>query len=71
VPSLVVAVRDSRGSLIVGAARSALASSALVAEGLTLRDAVLLAFDLGMDRVLFEVDSLDLVRANRQEIQIF
>ncbi|KAJ1419855.1 Ribonuclease H-like superfamily [Sesbania bispinosa] len=59
--------RDREGFLEFSSAKKVATSSALIAEGLALREAMNIAINLGMQRVIFESDCLQLVSACREE----
>lgn len=63
-----IAIRDDLGNLLTGSFRKHAASTCLSAEALALRDAVILAKNLNLDRVIFESDCMDLVKMCRGEI---
>lgn len=62
--------RDYKGDLVCGFTKKFPATSPLVAEALALREAVAIAVNLNMQKVIFESDCLELVRAYRKEIGI-
>ncbi|KAJ1383973.1 Ribonuclease H-like superfamily [Sesbania bispinosa] len=59
--------RDHRGILLLGQMRILPIFSSLAAEALALRDAVLAAYNLDWEKVLFESDNLQLIEACRGE----
>ncbi|XP_057441354.1 uncharacterized protein LOC130733241 [Lotus japonicus] len=61
--------RDEQGNTTCGSARILHASSTLMAEALTLREAVLMAINLDLKKVVFESDSLDLIQSCKGEKQ--
>ncbi|KAJ1388799.1 Ribonuclease H-like superfamily [Sesbania bispinosa] len=60
-------VRDSSGCVLTGHAKRAPVSSPLVAEALALREAVLAAYNMQWNKVIFESDCLILIEACRKE----
>ncbi|KAJ1399617.1 Ribonuclease H-like superfamily [Sesbania bispinosa] len=62
--------RDSSGFVEFGSTKKFPALSPLAAEAFALREAMLIAKNLGWKSVIFESDCLDLVRACRNEINI-
>lgn len=63
-----VVIRDDKGNLLGGSYRKHAASSSLSSEALALREAVALAKNLNLEKVVFESDCLELVKACRGEI---
>lgn len=59
--------RDHEGNFITGNTYSGLACSPLVAEALVLRDALVYADNLRIEKILVESDNLQLVQAFRGE----
>ncbi|RYR10180.1 hypothetical protein Ahy_B05g078655 [Arachis hypogaea] len=56
------AVRDHRGKLIIGSAVRIKASSALAAEAMAVRNALIISKNMQMERVIIETDSLTLTQ---------
>lgn len=68
-----VICRDGKGILTMACAKKIFASSPLAAKALGLREAVVLAMNLGLPSVIFESDSLDLIeicRGNKNKEEI-
>ncbi|KAJ1380517.1 Ribonuclease H-like superfamily [Sesbania bispinosa] len=65
--SIAFVARDAFGFLITGHAKKFPASSLLIAEALTLREAVMAAYNLGWSRVILESDCLIFTEACRKE----
>lgn len=63
-----VVIRDDRGKLLSGLTRKHRVSSSLIAEGLTLRDGIALASSLGLDKIVLESGSLELIQTCMKEI---
>lgn len=64
-----IIARNHDGSVATGVTSKNRANSVLMAESLALRDAVSLARNLDLERVVFESDSLDLIKACRGELK--
>lgn len=64
-----VIIRNFEGSVVSGLSRKHKTCYALTAEALALRDAMNLASNLLIDKVVFESDCLELVQSCRGEIQ--
>lgn len=62
-----IVARDFNGDLLCGFSKKFPATSPLIAEGLALREALAIAVNLRMSKVLFESDCLELVAACRKE----
>ncbi|KAJ1376739.1 Ribonuclease H-like superfamily [Sesbania bispinosa] len=62
-----VVVRDHTGALLSGSAKLLPASSPMVVEACALRKAILLAYNLDIQRVAFKSDNLFLIEACRKE----
>lgn len=62
-----IVARDIKGELVCGFTKKFPATNPLIAEALALREAVAIAVNLGMSKVLFESDCLELVSACRKE----
>lgn len=60
-----VIIRIFEGSVVSGLSRKHKTCSALIAEALALRDAMNLASNLLIDKVVFESDCLELVQSYR------
>lgn len=63
-----IIVRNATGDVVSGLTKKHRTSSALTAEALALRDAMTLASNLFIDKVVFESDCLELVQTCRGEI---
>lgn len=62
-----VIARDFKGHILFGITKKFPATSPLLAEALALREAVAVASNFGVTRVLFENDNLNLINACRGE----
>ncbi|KAJ1426348.1 Ribonuclease H superfamily [Sesbania bispinosa] len=60
-------VRDSSGKMLAGHEKKVPASSPIVAEALTLREAILTAYNFNWQRIVLESDCLMLIEACRRE----
>lgn len=60
-------IRDHEGCVVAANTYSGMASSPLLAESLVLRDVVIFANNLGIEKILVESDCLQLVQACRGE----
>lgn len=63
-----VVVRDEKGNLLTGCYRRHVAHSSLMAEALAIRDGMVLATSLSLEKVLLESDNLEVIQACRREI---
>ncbi|XP_057445027.1 uncharacterized protein LOC130737292 [Lotus japonicus] len=63
--SIGIAVRDEAGLLVAGSASKAFSHSALMAEALAFREAIILAHNMGWSEIEVESDCLPLVEACR------
>lgn len=63
-----VIIRNNKGEVLSGLTRCFHSSSSLQAEAVALRDAVNLAHNLDLGKVIFECDNLELVKNCRGEI---
>lgn len=63
-----IIARDSVGNIVSGLTSKHRALNSLTAKALALRDAVSLAVNMRIDRVVFESDCLDLIKACRGDI---
>lgn len=64
-----IIARDHKGSLVSGVTSCCRTINSLTAEAIALRDVVSLARNLGMERVIFESDCLDLIKACRGDLE--
>lgn len=62
--------REKKGEVVFGITKFFAASSPLIAEALSMREAAAVAFNFGISKVILESDNLDLVRACRRECKI-
>lgn len=61
--------RGTEGTLVMGLVKCLLASSPLMAEAFALREAIVLAANMGVQQVIFESDWQELVQTCNHEIQ--
>ncbi|KAJ1430568.1 Ribonuclease H superfamily [Sesbania bispinosa] len=67
VEAIAFVARDSNGALLTGHGKRVAASSPLVAEALTLREAILATYNFNWNKVVFESDCLTLIEACRKD----
>ncbi|KAJ1394179.1 Ribonuclease H-like superfamily [Sesbania bispinosa] len=68
--ALALVARDSLGAVLVGSALHYLAPSPVVAEALAVREGMILANNLGFQRILLESDCLHVVSSCRNDLEI-
>lgn len=63
-----IIARNDRGDILAGLTKCFPATSPLMAEALSFREALAFADSMGMDKIVVENDCLDLIKACRNEI---
>lgn len=62
-------LRDEKGEILTGSTKTLAASSPLMAEALSFREALMFASNLGIQHITVESDCLELVQACRDEVK--
>lgn len=63
-----IIARDDKGIVVAGLTKTFPATSALMAEALSLREALAFAESMGMTKIVVENDTLELIQACRKEV---